>query len=52
MQFIKDGKIVRRIISDRAFIEHPALSVDKQPFAQIGGSFDIRKAIKIGNLFV
>lgn len=54
MQFIKDkdGKIVRRIISDRAYIENLTLFVDGQPFAKIGGSFDMREDIKTGKLFV
>ncbi len=54
MEFIKDknGKIVRRVINKRAYIEDLTLFVDGKPFGKIGGTFDMREAIRTGKLFV
>lgn len=53
MKFIKDSenKITRRVINDRAYIENMALYVDGEVFGYIGGTFDMREAIRTGELF-
>ena len=53
MKFIKnsEGKIVRRIITDRAYIENMALYVDGKIFGKIGGTFSLDEAIKTGRLY-
>lgn len=53
MKFIRnaENKIVRRVINDRAYIENMALYVDGKLFGKIGGTFDLREAIRTGQLF-
>ena len=53
MKFLydKNGKITRRIVTDRAYIENMTLFVDGKPYAVIGGSFNMREAIRTGKLF-
>lgn len=53
MTFVKnkENKIVRRVINNRAYIENMALYVDGKLFGKIGGTFDLREAIRTGKLF-
>jgi len=53
LKFIRnaEGKITRRIITDRAYIENKTLYVDGKPWAMIGGTFDMKEAIRTGKLF-
>ena len=53
MKFLydKNGKITRRIVTDRTYIENMTLFVDGKPYAMIDGSFDMREAILTGKLF-
>ena len=53
MKFILDAenKIVRRVLTDRAYIENMALYVDGKLFGKIGGTFDLREAIRTGQLY-
>ena len=53
MKFVRDeqNKITRRVINDRAYIENMTLYVDGEVFGFIGGTFNMREAIRTSELF-